>query len=162
MFTACVRQTFRRSFATSARRQNKQDDGLKTVHILLSDQSKKQDLKKQQQQQRDNSSFHMFHSDQFLHPGSLSYKACTSTRPPRSRLNVAPSPAVARQKDIFHQLNLDPRDFTTNRAILYEFVTEMGKIKSRSQTQLSVKTQRLLGRTIRRSKMMGIIPTLSK
>lgn len=75
---------------------------------------------------------------------------------------VAPGPEAAIPQDSFHQLNLDPRDFTTNPTVLSYFVTEMGKIKPRTQTRLTSKSQRLLGRTIRRAKMMGIIPTLSK
>jgi len=75
---------------------------------------------------------------------------------------VAPGPEAAIPQDSFHQLNLDPRDFTTNSTVLSYFVTEMGKIKPRTQTRLTSKSQRLLGKTIRRSKMMGIIPTLSK
>lgn len=37
----------------------------------------------------------------------------------------------------------------------------MGKVQSRAQTFLTAKNQRLLGKTIRRAKMMGIIPHLS-
>lgn len=42
------------------------------------------------------------------------------------------------------------------------FVTSMGKIKSRSETQLTWKNQRRIGKAIRRAKMMGIIPVLSR
>ncbi|KAF9568986.1 hypothetical protein CPC08DRAFT_702108 [Agrocybe pediades] len=76
--------------------------------------------------------------------------------------SVAPPPSVSRKRDIFYQLSLDPRDFSTNPSILSNYVTEMGKIKSRDQTLLTMKSQRLLGRTIRRAKMMGVIPTLSR
>ena len=37
----------------------------------------------------------------------------------------------------------------------------MGKIQGRAQTLLTAKNQRLLAKTIRRAKMMGIIPHLS-
>lgn len=99
---------------------------------------------------------------QTLLPNSLTYKASLIQQRPYKRAAVAPAPAVARQRDTFHQLKLDPRHFTANAPVLSHFVTEMGKIKGRDQTGLTSKSQRLLGRTIRRAKMMGIIPTLSK
>jgi len=54
-----------------------------------------------------------------------------------------------------------PRDFTANPVVLSEYLSEMGKIQGRAQTYLTAKNQRLLGKTIRRAKMMGIIPNLS-
>lgn len=42
------------------------------------------------------------------------------------------------------------------------FVTTMGKIKGRNETNLTWKNQRRLGKAIRRAKMMGIIPVLSR
>ena len=56
---------------------------------------------------------------------------------------------------------MDPRDFTTNPVVLSEYLSEMGKIHGRTQTRLTAKNQRLLSKTIRRAKMMGIIPHLS-
>lgn len=38
----------------------------------------------------------------------------------------------------------------------------MGKIKSRAETGLTWKNQRRLGKAIRRAKMMGVIPVLSR
>lgn len=93
---------------------------------------------------------------------ALTYDTCTRTRPVLKSPAVAPPPSVARSKDVFHQLNLDPRDFSANPSVLSHFVTEMGKIKGRDQTMLTLKSQRLLGRTIRRAKMMGVIPNLSR
>ena len=43
-----------------------------------------------------------------------------------------------------------------------EFVTRMGRIKKRNETRLTWKNQRKLGKAVRRAKMMGIIPVLSK
>ena len=56
---------------------------------------------------------------------------------------------------------MDPRDFTTNPVVLSEYLSEMGKIHGRTQTRLTAKNQRLLSKTIRRAKMMGIIPHFS-
>ena len=43
-----------------------------------------------------------------------------------------------------------------------EFVTRMGRIKKRNETRLTWKNQRKLGKAVRRAKMMGIIPVLSR
>lgn len=67
----------------------------------------------------------------------------------------------AREKDLFHQLSLDPVDFASTPSLLNEYLTAMGKIKNRPNTQLTRKSQRRLGKAIRRSRMMGIIPTFS-
>jgi small subunit ribosomal protein S18 len=96
-------------------------------------------------------------------PNDLSYKgALLKAKIHKKQGGVAPGPEITRHRDTFHQFDLDPRHFTNNPAVLSHFLTEMGKIKSRDQTGLTLKSQRLIGRTIRRSKMMGIIPTLSK
>jgi len=73
-----------------------------------------------------------------------------------------PTSRQCRPKDVFHRLSLDPRDFCMNAPLLYEFVSDMGKIHGRDVTRLTAKSQRLLGRTIRRAKQMGIMAVLSK
>lgn len=95
-------------------------------------------------------------------PNTLTYKHAFLKPKLFKRAVVAPGPSVTRNSDTFHQLKLDPRHFTSNSGVLQHFVTEMGKIKGRDQTGLTAKSQRLLGRTIRRAKMMGVIPVLSK
>jgi hypothetical protein len=42
------------------------------------------------------------------------------------------------------------------------FVTDMGKIRGRADTKLTRKSQRRLGKAIRRAKMMGLTPMLSR
>ncbi|KAJ2931638.1 hypothetical protein H1R20_g5486, partial [Candolleomyces eurysporus] len=98
-----------------------------------------------------------------IRPHELSYsnRVFTST-PYRRQSQVAPTSARARSKDIFHQLSVNPLDLATNPLILSNFVTEMGQIKPRTQTQLTVKSQRRLGKAIRRARMMGVLPLLSK
>jgi ribosomal protein S18 len=99
---------------------------------------------------------------QMIRPHDLLYKSRRVTPPPpRRRPQVGPPPAQARYHDVFHQFHLDPLSQVTNPAILSQFLSEMGKIYSRSVTGLTLKTQRRLGKAIRRAKMMGIIPVLS-
>ncbi|KAF8974182.1 hypothetical protein BDZ97DRAFT_2069159 [Flammula alnicola] len=106
--------------------------------------------------------YRVFEMGKVLLPQDLTYNAVVLKPRMFRKPVVAPGPEIARKHDTFHQLNLDPRKFTTNGAVLSHFVSEMGKIKSRDRTLLTLKSQRLLGRTIRRAKMMGVIPTLSR
>ncbi|KAK0242603.1 hypothetical protein EDD85DRAFT_946767 [Armillaria nabsnona] len=78
-------------------------------------------------------------------------------KPPR----VGPPRDEARQRDYFHQLNLNPVDYACHPGVLNHFMSPMGKINSRSITSLTRKSQRRLGKAIRRSKKMGIMPTFS-
>lgn len=75
---------------------------------------------------------------------------------------LGPDAGASRYKDIFHQLKLNPLHESQNSSLMSYFVTHMGKIKRRSETQLTWKNQRRIGKAIRRAKMMGIIPVLSR
>ncbi|GLB33956.1 putative ribosomal protein S18 [Lyophyllum shimeji] len=105
-----------------------------------------------------------FQPTRFVRPHELTYKARVNAPPsyiPR-RPAVGPPPAVARYNDVFHQFNIDPLSQAMNPDILSHYVSEMGKIYSRNITGLTTKSQRKIGKAIRRAKMMGIIPVLSK
>ncbi|KAI9001120.1 hypothetical protein BD414DRAFT_526416 [Trametes punicea] len=75
---------------------------------------------------------------------------------------LGPDAATSRYLDIFHQMNIDPLNECRNSMLMSSFVTSMGKIKGRNETNLTWKNQRKLGKAIRRAKMMGIIPVLSR
>ncbi|KAF8913785.1 hypothetical protein CPB84DRAFT_1757515 [Gymnopilus junonius] len=157
---AATRPLCRRSFATNTKITNK--DWATPVSDILKNAAKSAPASPKAPKRVSKQSYRLFHPDQIITERALTFDTCTRTRPPSRGPAVAPPPSVARAKDIFHQLNLDPRDFSTNPYMLSFFVTEMGKIKGRDQTMLTLKNQRLLGRTIRRAKMMGVIPNLSK
>ncbi|GAA5826933.1 hypothetical protein JCM11251_002167 [Rhodosporidiobolus azoricus] len=57
---------------------------------------------------------------------------------------------------------LDPSKGAMNSFIPSQYVTSMGKVKSRGQTQLQRKSQRKIGKAIRRARSMGIIPTFGQ
>lgn len=80
----------------------------------------------------------------------------------RPKYLLGPGRREAERGDIFRQLDIDPVHEATNSRIMSFFVTEMGKIKPRSTTNLTWRSQRKLGKAIRRARMMGIIPQLSK
>ncbi|KAF8631595.1 hypothetical protein AX15_002343 [Amanita polypyramis BW_CC] len=103
-----------------------------------------------------------FHANSIIRPHDLSYKFRRAGPPPSSKWpEVGPLPAKARYHDVFYQLDMDPLSQASNPAILAEFMSEMGKIIGRPRTGLTMKSQRRLGKAIRRAKMMGVIPILS-
>ncbi|KAI0796775.1 hypothetical protein C8Q75DRAFT_742196 [Abortiporus biennis] len=83
-------------------------------------------------------------------------------RPYKKRPYLGPSATESKRRDVFYQLNIDPLHEATNSHLMSRFVSEMGKIQSRAETGLTWKNQRRMGKAIRRAKMMGIIPALSK
>ena len=101
-------------------------------------------------------------TQQFTQPQRFSRAEYEKTRHGTKRPLLGPDAATSKQLDIFYQLNLDPLKECQNSPLMSRFVTSMGKIKSRSETQLTWKSQRRIGKAIRRAKMMGIIPVLSR
>ncbi|KAF8138464.1 hypothetical protein EV363DRAFT_1314000 [Boletus edulis] len=71
---------------------------------------------------------------------------------------VAPGRKEAYQHDVLRELGIDPLWETSNSTLLATFVSDLGKIRPRTYTRLTTKTQRRLGKAIRRAKMMGVIP----
>ncbi|KAF8351568.1 hypothetical protein F5887DRAFT_214259 [Amanita rubescens] len=95
-------------------------------------------------------------------PRDFSYKSRHHQEPPpRRRPQVPPPPAQARYNDVFHQHDLDPLSLSLKPAMFYHYLSEIGKISGRSSTKLTMKSQRRIGKAIRRAKMMGIIPVHS-
>jgi len=74
---------------------------------------------------------------------------------------IGPGSKQAKKQDVFYRLAIDPLQEATNDVLMSSFVSEMGKIKHRAETGLTTKSQRRLGKAIRRAKMMGVIPVLS-
>ncbi|KAI0732971.1 mitochondrial ribosomal protein S18 [Fomitopsis betulina] len=105
--------------------------------------------------------FH-FKRNEFISPQRLSHKALTKQPKPRRRSLLGPNRKESERLDMFHQLQIDPLHEAMNSRLLSYFVTEMGKIKPRSATKLTWRSQRRLGKAIRRAKMMGVIPVLSR
>ncbi|KAI0832307.1 hypothetical protein BC628DRAFT_1305289, partial [Trametes gibbosa] len=75
---------------------------------------------------------------------------------------LGPDASTSRYLDVFHQMDINPLNECLNSKIMSHFVTTMGKIKGRNETNLTWKNQRRVGKAIRRAKMMGIIPVLSR
>jgi small subunit ribosomal protein S18 len=64
--------------------------------------------------------------------------------------------------DPFLQFGINPLKEVNNAKLLSAYVTSMGKIKSRNATGLTQRSQRLVGKAIRRARHMGIMPWMSK
>ena len=72
------------------------------------------------------------------------------------------------KNDPFYLLGINPAkpsladDTYKNGAILSQFTTEMGRIQSRNVSGLTRKSQRQIGKAIRRARALGILPVLSR
>ncbi|GJE84108.1 30S ribosomal protein S18 [Phanerochaete sordida] len=103
-----------------------------------------------------------------LHPTFVFPKDFSmQSRIPRDRISkkpaaLGPRRAEAQRSDVFYQQQIDPLDEAMNSFLMSAFVTEMGKIKSRAETALTWRSQRRVGKAIRRARNMGIIPLLSR
>lgn len=75
---------------------------------------------------------------------------------------------MAIKSDPIHLLNLHPSkpslsdDSYKNGALLSSYVSEMGRILPRSQTRLTRRSQREIGKAVRRARNMGLVPTMSR
>jgi small subunit ribosomal protein S18 len=99
---------------------------------------------------------------QIVTPKELTPAKCANVyRKPRFPRTPPPAP-VARYNDMFRQLSMDPLDFSLNPSVLSNYISEMGKIYSRNVTGLTSRSQRRLGKAIRRARMIGVLPQLSR
>jgi len=79
-------------------------------------------------------------------------------RPPR----LGPNRTEALKSDPIPYFNIRPDHEHLNPIFLNGFLTDMGKIKGRNETRLTRKSQRLVGKAIRRARAMGVLPTMHK
>ncbi|KXN83738.1 37S ribosomal protein RSM18, mitochondrial [Leucoagaricus sp. SymC.cos] len=104
----------------------------------------------------------IFYNGEVVTPNELTPEKCAN-KPKRTRRAVIPPPtSVTRYNDLFRQLDIDPVEFSLNPSVLSAYVSEMGKIYGRNITGLTSRSQRRLGKAIRRARMIGILPQLSR
>lgn len=104
--------------------------------------------------------------EQVISPQQLSPRHLLQPYPSRPDFSQAfplgPPTAYAHTHDPFIRYGLDPlEDAQLNPSLLSEFVTSMGKIKPRGKTGLQRKTQRKVGKAIRRARVSMEFPTWS-
>ncbi|KAG8758884.1 hypothetical protein FRC14_007149 [Serendipita sp. 396] len=75
---------------------------------------------------------------------------------------AGPPRAIAIREDVFHQLELNPLDEVLNCGLITSFTTPMGRIKKRNETRLTWKSQKRIGKAVRRAQAMGLIPKYSQ
>jgi small subunit ribosomal protein S18 len=92
----------------------------------------------------------------------FSIQYATRPAPVGRPAKLGPDARTARQQDPFQKLRIDPRREAFNGTLLRNFISEMGKIKSRSVTGLSMQSQKRVAKAVRRAKMMGVMPVLRK
>ncbi|KAB5595496.1 30S ribosomal protein [Ceratobasidium theobromae] len=96
---------------------------------------------------------------QFISPHHLTREhRIIRTERRRKDPTLGPFRKHAEAIDAFRKLNIDPLDEFKNALLLKAFVTEMGKIQPRSKTGLTQRSQRRVGKAIRRARAMGLIP----
>lgn len=66
---------------------------------------------------------------------------------------------IAPTTDAFDALSLNPLDLYKNFSVMNEYITDMGRIKPRTQTGLRPVNQRRLSKAIRRASGLGLMPT---
>lgn len=118
--------------------------------------------------QRQTVSGRAFMNGHYYNPSTLTYTSITQ-RPPRlARPLLGPTKAEAVKQDLIHINGLKPGkpslhdDSYKNAAILANYVTEMGKIMPRASTGLTRKSQRGVGKAVRRARSMGLLPVMSR
>ncbi|KAJ7129509.1 hypothetical protein C8R44DRAFT_79985 [Mycena epipterygia] len=99
----------------------------------------------------------------FIRPHDLTLDGRSWKERPFSRsAQVAPATREARKNDVFYQLGIDPLKFSLHNEIFSRFMSDMAMIHPRRITGLTMKSQRRVAKAIRRAKMMGTTPILSK
>jgi ribosomal protein S18 len=71
---------------------------------------------------------------------------------------MGPPNRVAKLIDPFHIRHSNPLEHAMNPLMCYKFINSMGKIKPRAETGLTWRSQRLVGKMVRRARAMGVIP----
>ncbi|EPQ25626.1 uncharacterized protein PFL1_06806 [Pseudozyma flocculosa PF-1] len=109
-----------------------------------------------------------FLNGHYYNPQTLSYRSITEKAPQPARPLLGPSNKEAKAGDLLHINNLKPGkpslhdDSYKNGAILSAYISEMGKIMPRSATGLTRKSQRNIGKAVRRARAMGLLPVMSR
>lgn len=68
-------------------------------------------------------------------------------------------PEIIRSSTFLGKADYDPKEVHhLNAELLLQFITERGKIRSSRSTRLSPKEQRRLARTVKRARILGLLP----
>ena len=103
---------------------------------------------------------------QVISPRSLSPEKLLEPYPARPKLDLAyplglPVPLIATHDPFIH-LSLSPLISPLNPHLRSDFCSSMGKILGRGKTGLGRKSQRGMGKAVRRARCMGVVPMFGK
>lgn len=105
---------------------------------------------------------------QYYAPSTLNAAEYDREGRPRPALPLlGPGAREARAGDELHRLGLRPGhpslhdDSYKNPPLLSAYITDMGKIKPRNVTGLTRRSQREVGKAVRRARAMGLVPVMS-
>ncbi|ODO08404.1 ribosomal protein S18 [Cryptococcus wingfieldii CBS 7118] len=100
----------------------------------------------------------VFKKNEFLRPQAFTAESLSPEPRPRARSPLlGPPKKIAAKLDPFHITKTNPLSHDLNPHYAYEFVNAMGKIRSRAETGLTWKSQRRVGKLVRRARAMGLI-----
>ncbi|MDM7323862.1 MAG: 30S ribosomal protein S18 [Thermus sp.] len=85
----------------------------------------------------------------------------TKNAKPKKAVNAAPKRPSRRAKVKASLGEFDLKDYR-NVEVLKRFLSETGKILPRRRTGLTAKEQRILARTIKRARILGLLPFTEK
>lgn len=109
-----------------------------------------------------------FQNGQYYDPYTLNPENMTAQPRRRALPLLGPTKKEAMKHDPLHILGLNPSkpsladDTYKNGAFLAEFVSDMGKVLPRNLTGLTRKSQRYVGKAVRRARALGILPVMSR
>jgi ribosomal protein S18 len=85
-------------------------------------------------------------------------KLYTTTLPPLPKPPLlSPAPRLVKLSDPFYQTNTNPLDYTFNPLFSYAMLNDLGRIKPRSETGLTIKNQKRATKMVKRARGMGLI-----
>ncbi|WVF71189.1 ribosomal protein S18 [Kwoniella sp. CBS 6097] len=99
-----------------------------------------------------------FRAGNFTPPHSLTSSSLYPDQKPFARAPLlGPPRKIATKIDPFHLSKTSPTTHDLNPLFALSFVNQMGKIKGRAETGLTWKSQRKVGKLVRRARAMGLI-----
>ncbi|WVQ99681.1 ribosomal protein S18 [Kwoniella sp. CBS 9459] len=103
-----------------------------------------------------------FRAGNFTPPHSLTSSSLYPDQKPFARAPLlGPPRKIATKIDPFHLSKTSPTTHDMNPLFALSFVNQMGKIKGRAETGLTWKSQRKVGKLVRRARAMGLVSAWS-
>ncbi|BEI84200.1 hypothetical protein CcaverHIS002_0408040 [Cutaneotrichosporon cavernicola] len=100
-----------------------------------------------------------FRPNEFAEPHVFKESDLYPTQKPRPKAPLlGPSKRVAKQIDPFFIRKSNALDHSVNPLMSMAFIDSFGRIKGRNETGLTWRSQKMVGKMVRRARAMGVIP----